>query len=126
MVSTIRELRKKLSELGIKKNTFDTWKKRGEISAEGILQLSQISGMPINEFKEGTAIAGIEEGQIHYPGGIAMRISALLVSAERILKSSTPFANALAYNIDTFAVGLDLWEKKEVHHPPQKLKEGKT
>lgn len=55
-----------------------------------------------------------------------MRIPALLVAAERVLRSTSPFANALAQNIDTFAVGLDLWEKKEAHHPPQKEREGKT
>jgi transcriptional regulator with XRE-family HTH domain len=75
---------------------------------------------------EGTPIA--DEGRVKLipSEGKEMRIESLKNAAEKILRSDSPFAEALAHNIDTFAVGLDLWEKKEAHHPLQNPREGET
>lgn len=115
-VHGIRELRRILSSEGIKKNTFDTWKKRGEISAEGIIELSRISKIRVEDLTGGTSFATEGRSKITSSGGKEMRIQSLLVSAEKVLRSSSPFAEALSQNIDAFLVGLDLWEKKEVGH----------
>jgi hypothetical protein len=75
---------------------------------------------------EGTSFAAEGRVKLIPLEGREMRIESLKNTAEKILRSNSPFAEALAHNIDTFSVGLDLWEKKEASHPIQKGQEGKT
>jgi len=83
-ISTVTKLRSYLFTRRINKNTFDGWKKRGRIPANGMIQLSRISGIPLAGLEKGLKIASFPQGQNLFTEADNMK--AMRVSAENILK----------------------------------------
>lgn len=46
-----------------------------------------------------------------------VRIQNMLIQAEKIMRSKSPFATALFHNLDAFVVGFELWEKEKSNRP---------
>jgi len=101
-----KKIRAYFIKCGINQNTWDGWRRRGEIPANGKIKISEILG-------EGTPLAGYPSDENLGPEGNEMRIKFLVQTAEQILRSSTPFSAALAGNIEAFAVGINLMKKEE-------------
>jgi hypothetical protein len=112
--------------LGLNQRTFYTWKRRGKIPMKEIPKIAERAGIPLPFLLQGTPIAEEETGLIKIPGGKEMRIKSLLETADKILRSHSPFASALAYNIDTLWFASGLLDKRKNRHPTIPSEEVKT